>query len=111
MSSLTRATRVRVRRSRVGWPSIVGRSRTNGRTGAAPASAASKPQLPAVRRLSPAQAAWLLVQSPADLTADDRAALDQMQSVTQEISTAYTLAQDFIGLVRERAAERLTTLD
>jgi transposase len=75
----------------------------------APTSAVPKPRLPAVRRLSPAQAAWLLVQPPLDVTENEHAALDQMQSVARDISTAYTLAQDFIGLVHEHASERLNT--
>lgn len=71
-------------------------------------SPAPKPRLPVVRRLSPAKAAWLLVQRPTDLTEDERTALDQMQDAAPEISTAYTLAQDFSGLVREHASERLS---
>ena len=64
-----------------------------------------------MRRLSPAQAAWLLVQPPLDLTEEEQVALDQMQSVAQEIGTTYALAQDFIGLVREHASERLHIVD
>jgi transposase len=72
----------------------------------APAST-PKSRPPGVRRLSPPQAAWLLVQPPLDLTEEEHVALDHMQSVAPEISMAYTMAQDFIGLVRERASERL----
>ena len=54
------------------------------------------------RRLSPSQAAWLLFQQPADLTEDEHDALDMMQKAAAEISTAYTLAQDFVRMVREK---------
>ena len=60
-----------------------------------------------MRRLSPSQAAWLLVQPPADLTEDEHAALDKLQKAAAEIATAYTLAQDFIRMVRERTVDAL----
>ena len=63
---------------------------------------------PVMRRLSPSQAAWLLVQQPADLNEDEHAALDKMQQAIAEVSTAYTLAQDFVRMVRERTSEALT---
>ena len=59
------------------------------------------------RRLSPSQAAWLLFQQPADLTEDELDALDMMQKAAADISTAYTLAQDFVRMVRERTADAL----
>jgi transposase len=62
---------------------------------------------PPMRRLSPSQAAWLLVQQPADLSEDEHAALDKLQKVVADIATAYTLAQDFIRMVRERTADAL----
>jgi len=63
---------------------------------------------PVMRRLSPSQAAWLLVQQPADLNEDEHAALDKMQKAIAEVSTAYTLAQDFVRMMRERTSEALT---
>ena len=63
---------------------------------------------PPMRRLSPSQAAWLLVQQPADLTEDEHTALDKLQKAVADIATAYTLAQDFIRMVRERTADALT---
>ena len=68
----------------------------------------STQSLPVMRRLSPSQAAWLLVQQPADLNEDEHAALDKMQKAIAEVSTAYTLAQDFVRMVRERTSEALT---
>ncbi len=62
-----------------------------------------------MRRLSPSQAAWLLVQQPADLTEDEQAALDKLQQAAAEVATAYTLAQDFIRMVRERTSAALTS--
>ena len=70
-----------------------------------PASTRSQPF---TRRLSPSQAAWLLVQPPADLTAAEQAALDQIQKTMAEVAAAYTLAQEFVRMVRERTAEALT---
>ena len=64
---------------------------------------------PVMRRLSPSQAAWLLVQQPADLNVDEHAALDKMQQAVAEIAAAYTLAQDFVRMVRERTSEALTS--
>lgn len=78
------------------------------------AGSAAMPEPPATqvqatrRRLSPSQAAWLLVQQPADLSEDEHAALDKLQQAVAEITAAYTLAQDFIRMVRERTAEALT---
>jgi transposase len=63
---------------------------------------------PVMRRLAPSQAAWLLVQQPADLTEDEHTALDKLQQAAAEVATAYTLAQDFIRMVRERTAKALT---
>ena len=63
---------------------------------------------PVLRRLSPSQAAWLLVQQPADLTEDEHAALDKLQRAVADIVTAYILAQDFVRMVRERTVDALT---
>jgi transposase len=60
-----------------------------------------------MRRLSPSQVAWLLVQQPADLTEDEHVALDKLQKAVGEIATAYTLAQDFVHMVRERTVDAL----
>ena len=72
-----------------------------------PAAIHSVPALRGVRRLSPGQAAWLLVREAITLTAQERAVLAQTQAASSEIATAYTLAQDFISLVRMRKAEGL----
>jgi transposase len=60
-----------------------------------------------MRRLSPSETSWLLVQPPADLTEDEHAALDKLQKAVADIATAYTLAQDFISMVRERTVDAL----
>lgn len=80
-----------------------------------PKAAAATPEPPSTqvqptrRRLSPSQAAWLMVQQPADLTEDEHMTLDKLQQAVAEIATAYTLAQDFVHMVRERTAEALTS--
>ena len=61
------------------------------------------------RKLSPSQAAWLLVCKPADLKLEQKAALEQMCQASSEISVAYDLAQGFANMVREHKAEPLTT--
>lgn len=73
-----------------------------------PSNRSAHPKQTSQRRLSPSQAAWLLFQQPADLTEEEHDALDAMQKAAAEISTAYTLAQDFVRMVRERTADALT---
>jgi transposase len=59
--------------------------------------------LPAAeRRLSAKQAAWLIVKPPADLTVEEQEALAKMRQASAEIEQAYSLAQTFGQLVRER---------
>ncbi len=60
------------------------------------------------RKLSPAQAAWLLVCKPADLKLEQKTALEQMRQASAEIAVAYELAQGFANMVREHQAEPLT---
>lgn len=73
-----------------------------------PANGSAHTKQASKRRLSPSEAAWLLFQQPADLTEEEHQALDVMQKAAAEISTAYTLAQDFVRMVRERTADALT---
>jgi transposase len=54
------------------------------------------------RRLSPKQAAWLLVKQPDKLSDDEQNALTAMCQASKEIQQAYSLAQSFGQLVRER---------
>jgi transposase len=60
------------------------------------------------RKLSPSQAAWLLVCKPTDLTPEQASALEQMRKASPDITIAHDLAQDFADLLREHKAERLT---
>jgi transposase len=60
-----------------------------------------------MRRWSPSQAAWLLVQPPAALTEDEHAALDKWQKMVAEIAMTYTLGQDSVRMVRERTVDAL----
>ena len=59
------------------------------------------------RKLSPSQAAWLLVGKPTDLTPEQASALEQMRQASSEIRAAHDLAQDFADLLREHKAEKL----
>jgi transposase len=80
---------------------------------AAPGQAAAKLKAPnrpieKRRKLSPSQAAWLLVCQPADLTPEEASALQQMRQASSDIALAHDLAQDFGNLLRTHQAERLT---
>jgi transposase len=57
---------------------------------------------PAQRRLSPKQAAWLVVKQPDRLSDDEEDALAKMCQANKEIEQAHSLAQSFGQLVRER---------
>jgi len=57
------------------------------------------------RRLASSPAAWLLAQQPDNFTRDEHNALDKLQKAVSEIARAYTLAQGFVRIVRERTVE------
>lgn len=61
----------------------------------------------AQRRVSPKQAAWLVVKQPAALTAEEQEALAKMRQANAYIEQAYSLAQAFGQLVRERKRQEL----
>jgi transposase len=54
------------------------------------------------RRISPKQAAWLLVKQPDKLSAYEQDALAKMCQANSELEQAHSLAQSFGQLVRER---------
>lgn len=60
------------------------------------------------RKLSPTQAAWLLVCRPECLKPEQQAALEQMCQTSTEIAMAYRLAQDFTNMVRHHTAGPLS---
>jgi transposase len=60
------------------------------------------PRHPSVRQL-----AWLLVRDPGGLADADLRLLDRLREACAPAATAYPLLQEFVGLVRERAAARL----
>jgi transposase len=62
--------------------------------------AASRP-----RRVSARQLSWLLVRRPERLDDGEQAALDQMQNASTDLRAAYSLAQRFGAMVRERRAD------
>ena len=77
-----------------------------------PGKAGTKPKPPNRqvenrRKLSPAQAAWLLVCKPADLTPEQESALEQMRQASSDIAVAHSLAQEFANMLREHKAEKL----
>jgi transposase len=64
----------------------------------------SDPPKPKAHVLSARQAAWLLVRCPEDL--DDKAHqwVERLCACSQEVRTAYALAQEFIRMVKQRTA-------
>jgi len=68
---------------------------------------AAAPVLPQVPRLSPTQAAWLLLHPDDRLKEQERKLRDKLCTVSEEIQSARQLAQSFRELVRERAADKL----
>lgn len=60
-----------------------------------------------VPRLSPTQAAWLLLHPDDRLKEQERKLRDKLCAVSEEIQSARQLAQSFRELVRERAADKL----
>jgi transposase len=72
-----------------------------------PKAQPTKPPTENRRKLSPAQAAWLLVCQPADLKPEQKVALEHMRQASANIALAHDLAQDFGTLLREHQADRL----
>ena len=63
--------------------------------------------VPTRHRLSSQKASWLFVLPKEKLTANQQRQLEQMGQASQELSTAYELSQDFLGILRERRAQDL----
>ncbi len=62
---------------------------------------------PKRQRLSSQQASWLFVLPKEQLTPAKLRQLEQMCQASEELSTAYELSQDFLGMLRERKAHEL----
>jgi transposase len=62
---------------------------------------------PKRRRLSSQQASWLFVLPKEKLTPAKLRQLEQMCQGSRDLSTAYELSQDFLGMLRERRAQDL----
>ena len=58
-------------------------------------------------RLSSQQASWFFVLPKEKLTAQQQRQLEQMCQASEELSRAYELSQDFLGLLKERNAHQL----
>jgi transposase len=58
--------------------------------------------VPEPRSLSARRAAWLLVRRHDDLKQDEQALLEQLREICGAAAVAYTLAQSFTQMVRER---------
>jgi len=62
---------------------------------------------PKRERLSSQKAAWLFVLPKEKLTAQQQRHLEQICQASEELSTAYELSQDFLGMLKERRAHEL----
>ena len=62
---------------------------------------------PKRQRLSSQKAAWLFVLPKENLTAQQQRHLEQICQGSRELSTAYALSQDFLGMLKERRAPEL----
>lgn len=58
-----------------------------------------------VRRVSARQVSWLLVRDPEELDEEHSGLLERLRSHAPDVDAAYTLAQDFIRLVRNRLVD------
>jgi transposase len=72
-----------------------------------PAARAAGPQPTRPRTLSARQAAWLLVRRPDELEDVDRAIVERLCQVCDEVQLAYPLAQEFNRIVREQHVDAL----
>jgi transposase len=97
-----------------GSPAQLERVTTQWRKQLPPSPPASKGQsrptpvtAPKRRRLSSQQASWLLVRPKEKLTPAKLRQLEQMCQGSRDLSTAYALSQDFLGILRERRAQDL----
>ena len=67
-----------------------------------PPTVSTTPPLPQARILSSRQAAWLFVRCPADLNESESQLIERLSQHSPELQTAYSLAQEFIQMVRQR---------
>jgi transposase len=61
--------------------------------------------LAARRLLSPKQAAWLLVKAPASLEGREQELVTQLQNLQTQLAQLYTLSQQFVAMVKNKAVE------
>ena len=71
------------------------------------AARATPPPAPKRHRLSSQRASWLFVLSQEKLTAAQQRQVEQMCQASEELSIAYELSQDFVGLFKEHKAQAL----
>ncbi len=62
---------------------------------------------PKRQRLSSQKASWLFVLAKEKLTATQQRQLEQICQASEDLSSAYELSQDFLGILRERRAQDL----
>jgi transposase len=101
-------------RGYIGSPAQLERVTTQWRKQLPPSNPASKRQprptpvtAPKRQRLSSQRASWLFVLPKEKLTLEQHRQLDQMCQASEELSTAYELSQDFLGMLKERRAPEL----
>ena len=72
-----------------------------------PVQDATPPAQPPVRRPSARRVAWLLTRSEAELSTDDAALIEKLQSLCPDVASARNLALRFVAIVRDRQGDVL----
>jgi transposase len=65
------------------------------------------PELIPPRPLSASQAAWLLMKSPEELSAEELLHCEALRECCPDADTAYPLAQRFVGMFKQREVDKL----
>lgn len=84
------------------WRTVPGKGGRTPRNGQADNGSSAAPVVQPTRPLSPRQARWLLLRSIEDLDDGERAHRDQLLLTSEELRTAWSLADDFGRIVRKR---------
>jgi transposase len=69
--------------------------------------ARATPSAPKRHRLSSQRASWLFILAQEKLTATQQRQVEQICQASEELSIAYELSQDFVGLFKEHKAQAL----
>lgn len=74
----------------------------------APSREQGSPTRQGIRPLAPSRAVWLLLKQADECSPEEDLALQRMTEADEKLGLAYTLAQEFFEIVRQRQAKALT---